>query len=297
MIAAVRPTSASSRSGTPAPRSDSASSPLVRLHVHHRMNRTATNLSSESRRASRRVRRRPEHFRDRVGADRARPEDARMSAGEVDDRGGRLLFRRPGVEIDLDEVTELVAGVVDGDRRGLAGDVGAGHRHRTYLAQHLDRHRVQRHPQHHGARRIAEIPLQRRRLLDNEAQRAGPERADQFPGGVRHRVHQAFDGVPGPDEHRDGHVAAAALRRQQRRDRGAVEGVSADAVDGVGGQHDEASALDRADRRGDSRRARLGVGAVEHGAHCPMLRIWARTLPTRSGLARQSGAIALSFRA
>ena len=194
-----------------------------------------------------------------------------MRAGEVDDRGGRLLFGRPGVEIDRDEVTELVAGVLGGDRGGLPGDVRAGHRHRPDLAQHFDRDRVQRHPQHHGARRITEVPLQRRRLLDDEAQCAGPERADQLARGVGHGVHQALDGVPRPDEHRDGHVAAPALRRQQRRHRGVVEGVGADAVDGVGGQHDEAPALDRADGRSDSGRPRLGVGAVEQLSHLSSL--------------------------
>ena len=43
-------------------------------------------------------------------------QDARLRAGEVDDRRRRLLFRRPAVEIHLDEIAELIARVVDGDR-------------------------------------------------------------------------------------------------------------------------------------------------------------------------------------
>ena len=92
--------------------------------------------------------------------------------------------------------------------------------------------------------RVTEIPLQRRRLLDDQAQCAGPERANQLARGIRHGVHQAVDGVPGPDEHGNRHVAAAALGRQQRGDRGAVERVGADPVDGVGGQDDEPATLD-----------------------------------------------------
>ena len=60
----------------------------------------------------------------------------------------------------------------------------------------LHRWAVQRHAQHDGAVRIAEVPLQRRGLPDHEAQRARPERADQFAGGVRDVVDQTLDRVP-----------------------------------------------------------------------------------------------------
>ena len=66
-----------------------------------------------------------------------------------------------------------------------------------------------------------------------------------------------------------------------------VEGVGADAVDGVGGQHDEAAALDGADRRSDSGRARLGVGAVEHLLMLPS--ILARLLSPRRTVGDEAG--------
>ena len=93
---------------------------------------------------------------------------------------------RSGVEIDVDKIAELAARLVGVHRGGLAGDVGAGHRHRSHLAQQLDGDRVQRHSQHHGAAGIAEIPLQRRRLDHHQAQRPRPECADQVARPVGH---------------------------------------------------------------------------------------------------------------
>ncbi len=178
-----------------------------------------------------------------------------------------MLRGRSAVEVDVDARAELALGLLEVDGGGLAGDIGAGHRHRSHLAQQLDGDRMQRHPQHHGAVRVAEIPLQRRRLQHHQAERAGPERADQFARPVRHPVHQALDRVPGADQHTHRHVAATALGRQQCVHRGAVESVGADAVDGVGRHDDQPAGLERPYRGGDSARPLVGVGAVEDLTH------------------------------
>ena len=177
-----------------------------------------------------------------------------VGPGQVDDCGGGLLLGRTRVEIDVDEVAELAARLVGVDRGRTAGDVGAGYRHGPHLTQQFDGYRVQRHPQHHRAAGIAEIPLQRRRLLHHEAQRAGPERADQVAGPVGHGVDEALDGVPGADQHAHRHVSTPSLRRQQGGHRRAVERVGADAVHGVGRHDNQSAALERPCRRGDSAR-------------------------------------------
>ncbi len=174
-----------------------------------------------------------EDLGDRVSTHWAFAQDPGLRTGEVEDGRGRLLLGAPTVEIDVDQIAELVLSLLCGVGGRAPGDIGTRHRHRTGLAQQLDRHGLQRHPHHHGASGIAEVPLQRRSLLDHQAQRPRPEGADQFPGAFRHRVHQALDGVPGADEDTDRHVPAAAFGLQQCRHRRGIEGVGAQSVDSV----------------------------------------------------------------
>ena len=192
MIAAVRPTSASSRSGTPAPRSDSASSHRRSGYVAGPPDdRTGATVMAETpgRRPAQAVSvsaSTPSTLGDGRGASPG-PRAARAGWAPVRSTivEAACCSDGPAVEVDLDEIAELVARLGGGDGGGPAGDVGAGHRHRTDLAQQLDRHRVQRHAQHHRAVGVAEVPVQRRRLVDDQAQRARPERADQLARAVR----------------------------------------------------------------------------------------------------------------
>ena len=67
--------------------------------------------------------------------------------------------------------------------RRLAGAVGAGHGHRADVAQQVQRHRVQRHPHHHGA--AGSSPRSQPsdgRVLDHQGQPARPEGLDQRRG-------------------------------------------------------------------------------------------------------------------
>ncbi|CNW23622.1 Uncharacterised protein [Mycobacterium tuberculosis] len=170
----------------------------------------------------------------------------------------------------------------------MARDVGAGYRHRTHLTQQLDGDRVQRHSQHHGAMGIAKIPLQRRRLHDHQAERAGPECANQFAGTVGHRVDQPLDRVPRADQHTYRHIATPPLCRQQRGHRGAVEGVGADPIHRVRRHHHQLARLDCPYRRDDSTRTLLGVGAVER---LSQWRRFSSSLRSASSLARVNGAV------
>ena len=95
----------------------------------------------------------------------------------------------------------------------------------------------------------------------------GPERVDEVAGGLGDVGGDAVEGAARPDQHRQRHVAAAALGREQVAYGDPAERVGADAVDGVGGQHDEVAPVDRGHRQVDRLLARLGVGAVEHSAH------------------------------
>ena len=126
---------------------------------------------------------------------------------------------------------------------------------------------MQWHPEHHRAASVAEIPLQRRRLRDHQAERARPERTDELAGPRRHGVNQTLDGVPGSDQDAHRHVAAASFGRQQRGHRGAVEGVGADAVDRIRRHDNQFAAFERTYRRGDALCTLGGVSAVKHLRH------------------------------
>ena len=106
-------------------------------------------------------------------------------------------------------------------------------------------HRVQRHAQHHRAPGVAEIPRQRRCLLHNQTQPAGPERPDEFTRSAGARCDQAVDRVPRADEDGHRHVASASLGPQQGGDSLAVECVGGESVQRVGGHDDEAPGLER----------------------------------------------------
>src|ERR1700691_6467609 len=145
MIAAVSPTSASSRSGTPAPRSEKANKPPARLVTSLDTTRPyCTNLRPEQPRCSsadretraknvpgrrsgarsrlcdQTCRFQPEDFCDPLNAHRARPQDSRISSGEVDDRRSGLQHGRTRVEIDVDEITKLIARLLGVNRGGPA---------------------------------------------------------------------------------------------------------------------------------------------------------------------------------
>src|SRR5438270_4184052 len=138
MIAAVSPTSASSRNGTPAPRSDRASKPPARLAGSLDTSRPyCTNLRPKHSLGDQGSGLHAKHFRDPFGAHRTGPQDARGGSGQVDDRRRGLLLRRTRVEIDVDEIAELAARLVGVHGGRAAGDVGARYRDGPHLAQQV----------------------------------------------------------------------------------------------------------------------------------------------------------------
>ena len=97
-MAAVSPTSASSRSGTPAPRSESASVSEPAPIAHHVVNRTRRRLGAvhASLRCGPTVRARgggvhTEHPGDIGGGDGPLTQHPRLRTGHVDDGRGRAL--------------------------------------------------------------------------------------------------------------------------------------------------------------------------------------------------------------
>ena len=126
--------------------------------------------------------------------------------------------------------------------------------------------RVQRHPHGDRAAGVAQVPLQARRVLDDDRQRARPERLDQVPG---RRAAARRPGRRGCAGSRPAPAAACAGPRPLALSSAVTAcGVNASApiaVDRVGGQDDQLAALDRLDRRGDAPVA-VGDGpaVVEH---------------------------------
>src|ERR1700722_357499 len=117
MIAAVRPTNASSRSGTPALRSDKARKPPARLvtsldtcrpyctNLRGRAAGSGSKSSSQTRRVQ------PQHLADALSSYRTWSQDPWRGSGQVDDRRCGLLRGRTRVEVNLDEIAELAAGL------------------------------------------------------------------------------------------------------------------------------------------------------------------------------------------
>src|ERR1700753_4266390 len=140
MIAAVSPTSASSRKGTPAPRSARASSPPARLSAPLTIRKTVLHRPEIelSRSAGETFGVDAEHLGDPLGADRAGSQDARLVRGQVEDGRGGLLGRLAAVEVDVDQVAQLLTGIAGVHGGRATGDVGARDGHRPDLAQQFD---------------------------------------------------------------------------------------------------------------------------------------------------------------
>src|SRR6266545_3427379 len=186
----------------------------------------------------------PERALDLLGRDRARAQQAGPRARQVDDRGGRAGRGRAGVEEHVDVVAELRDDPGHGCLGGLAEAVGTGHRERPGAADERQGEALLGHAHRHRATRVAEVPADPGRLAQHDRERAGPPGGHQRLGLLGEVLDQADGLAPAVHQHRQRQVAAAPLDGEQGVDRRAVEGVAADAVDGVGRQHDHAAARD-----------------------------------------------------
>src|SRR6266542_1047732 len=186
----------------------------------------------------------PERALDLLGRDRARAQQAGPRAGQVDDGGGLPARGRAGVEEHVDVVAELRDDPGHGGLGGLAGAVGAGHGERPGAADERQGEALLGHAHRHRAPRVAEVPADPGRLAQHDRERAGPPGGHQRLGLLGEVLDQADGLAPAVHQHRQRQVAAAPLDGEQGVDRRAVEGVAADAVDGVGRQHDHAAARD-----------------------------------------------------
>ncbi len=125
-----------------------------------------------------------------------------------------------------------------------------------------------RHPHRDGPPGLPQVPLQARLLAQHERQRSGPELLDERVRPVGDVDGEGLERGLGRDEHRRRHLAGPGPWRRGAAARRRVEGVGADAVDGVG------RAARRAGRAGPPR-PRLGqallalgvVGRVVAGGH------------------------------
>src|SRR3954454_10778518 len=102
MIAAVNPTRANSRNGTPALRSERASKPPARLATSLDISRPYfTNLRRLSGDQAGRVH--TQYLGNAFGAHRSLAQDARSVSAQVENRRGGLLCGRSGVEVSVDK--------------------------------------------------------------------------------------------------------------------------------------------------------------------------------------------------
>ena len=185
-----------------------------------------------------------EHPVELVEADGAEPQHPARGGGGVDDGRGLAARRRTGVDDHLDLLAQHLLGLGGLGRGRAAGQVGRADRERAGALEDLQGDRVVGHPHRDRAAGVAEVPLQRGVGVADQGQRAGPELLDQGSGPRRDPDRQRVEGGGRRDQDRRRHVAAAALGVEQPLDRVLVEGVRGQAVDGVGRQHHEASALD-----------------------------------------------------
>src|SRR5918992_1000559 len=185
-----------------------------------------------------------EHLFQLVGTDGALAQQPGPLAGEVDDAGGRPVGGRSGVEEDPDVVAELLDDRRDLARGRLAGAVGAGGGQRAGALDEGEGEGLLGHAHSHRAPGLAEVPADAGGLPQDQGERPRPPGRDQRLGLVGDLVDQADGLAPGVDQHRQGQVAAALLGLEQGVDGRGVERVAADAVEGVGGQHDQAASGD-----------------------------------------------------
>src|SRR5690242_2908388 len=210
---------------------------------------------------------------DRAGAaqpvhsDRTGPEHLRDTPGQVEDGRRDVVGTRAAVQVHRDRLAQLLLRLVGGGGGRLAVPVGARDRHRPGLPEHVERDRVQGHPQGDRAPGVTEVPHQRGAGPEHQGEGARPELVDQVLPERAEVIHQRGRGSRGADQHRRRHVTAAALGRQHGGDRGRDEGVRADAVHGVRRQHDQLSGPHRGHRGVDALGALLGVPAVKMLAH------------------------------
>ena len=199
--------------------------------------------------------------------DAAVAHDDRNAAGAVDDRGGHglcvgralpsgvhALGARAVLQVDAHRVAEHLAGLLGGHGGCHAGAVGRGHGQRPGLLQKLLGHGIVGHAQRDRAAGLAQIPLQGRLRVADERQSAGPEGSGQGAGLLRDGVREPVEHAAVGDEHGRGHGAIAALGLEQALHGLGRERVGRDAVDGVGGHHDDLVA------------GQLAAGGIDSGA-------------------------------
>ena len=153
------------------------------------------------------------------------------------------------------------------DRGGAPGEVRARHGERAALFEEFERDAVGGHAHRDGAAGVAEIPRERGLSGQHDRQAARPEGLDETLDGLGYLGDERAHGREARDEHGRRRLAPAALRGEQTRDGRRAERVGADAVDGVGRQHDELASGDGLPCPAHSGQQLLGVAAVEELRH------------------------------
>jgi hypothetical protein len=108
---------------------------------------------------------------------------------------------------------------------------------------------------------LAEVPGQRRLLAADHGQRAGPERLDGRPEPRGDVDGEGVERRRSADQHRWRHLPPATLGVEEVLHRTRIERIGRDAVDRVGGEHDELALLE-----GRLRRQEPAVELLVHAA-------------------------------
>ena len=198
------------------------------------------------------------HPGDVRGADGAGPQHHRRTAGEINN--GRLDAdpAGPAVQDQRQGITKFVPHM-----RGSGGAEVAeavGRRRRDAAAecpQQGQRHRVVGHAQGHRVLPAGDRPGHPRAAGEDHRQRTRPEGLRQCPGGWRHVGGPLFERLIGRQVDDQRMVGRPALEGKDARHRGWIQGIGAQAVDGLGGQRHHLPGAQQGDCLGDH--------GVDHG--------------------------------
>jgi hypothetical protein len=176
---------------------------------------------------------------DGFGGDRAGAQDFRGAAGEVEDGGFDADPAGPAVQHQGHALTQFLAHVLGGGGTDAAEAVGRGGGDAGAEGlEELEGEGVVGHPQAHGVLAAGDDVRHLVAALEDQGERSGPEGAgerDGFLGNAGGPVRQGL-GVGQMDDQR---VVGRTPFGGEDLGRGLrVEGVGAQAIDGLGGQGD-----------------------------------------------------------
>src|SRR5665811_921098 len=195
--------------------------------------------------------------------DLADPKDSRRHARDIENGRRKPRLRRAAVEVDRDFLPQHAFRLVHVLCRRYARRIRAAHRQRAGGLQEREGIRVVRHAHRDGVTGLPKIPVQRRLLLADHCEWAGPQCRDHIAHIGRNLHGQSLERGRRANEHRRRHLSRASVRVEESLHGGRRKRIGCQSVHGVRREHDEFSLGERALRGGKSPVEIVIDGAVE----------------------------------